>query len=649
MWRICGSFSLLGVALCLACVAGVRAQGVVGPASGGASSAEGQGAGPGAASVSVPSEGLLESGTALEIADRVFDPGSDSLDFEEGTFNWKGRRFDLVNQRAFRSRFERFLLASPNERDAEYARLMADILDRLSVLNDNSDASILETWELLFRAAEFESDGGNSIIVANQVFNAWRIRKERRGAELSKQELEELREYQQEVVANRAKALRRLRERREKETAEPDEEGGGDGGGAEELPTEAAFRALDLAETEARIAELESRKVATGTQAKLQFQSQIVNFLLQRRFQHALVLSGFYQLLFKGSEQELEVGKEQLASFLPESDLSFTVDTMAFVAREAINDIEKGVEAVNAAYTGGRRMVALERLQETFFLGEYQPALNAIPEKRRRQLFDLHRALLEARELAEAKDYAALEKKAETIASMAGDFPKQRVLSKVETAKSMSDMAVFAASQYRNVGKIDKAREELRTAVEIWPANPSIREFQKETTKLATAGAKGVRLFDELYSRKDYRALYERRMELGFALSEDPERREKLADVVEKVGRINFLIEQSEELRKQENPYAAWEVLEKAASIDPDDARMNRARADLAPRVADFVGHLDRAERLAEAGQPAGALAAYLAAQDIYPASSLCRKGIRNVADQLMKRVRDSIAGAEDA
>ena len=44
---------------------------------------------------------------------------------------------------------------------------------------------------------------------------------------------------------------------------------------------------------------------------------------------------------------------------------------MSFIAREAINDINKGVDAVNAAYTAGRNLIALERLQEVFFLGEY--------------------------------------------------------------------------------------------------------------------------------------------------------------------------------------------------------------------------------------------------------------------------------------
>ncbi len=599
---------------------------------------------PAQAGVVAPANGIFESNTFLESMNRVFDPTSDSMNFEEGSYTWKGRTFNLSEQRAFRSRFERFLLSSPNEDEEQYALLMSDILDRLSVENNNDDDAILAIWEMLFRAGRYDSDGGNSIIVANQVFNAWRARKESRGTMLSQQELKELRKYQQDVVANREFVLRRLREKQARETSVSSraEEGAKPSEAESSLTPEFGFRALDLAETEAKIVALETQSAMTGMQAKLQFQSQIVGFLLQRRFQHALVLSGFYQLLFKGSQQHLEVGNSELKDFFPNSDLSFTVDTISFVAREAINDVNKGVEAVNAAYAEDRSMIALERLQETFFLGEYLPELNKIPVAQRRKLLDLYRGLIEAGDLAEAKDYNGVAALAEEISHLAKDFPMSRILSSLETAKSMSDMAVFAASQYRNIGQIDKAREELQQAIEIWPSNPSIREFQLETTKLATAGSQGVQVFDDLYKREDHRAIYERRMELGFALSDDTVRRPLLMEVVEQVAHVDLLVKQAEELVKQGEAYAAWELLVEASKVDPDDGPMNRARAELAPQVADFVLQINRAERQSAAGQHAGALAAFLAAQDVYPASRLCREGIERESSALMSGLKSA-------
>ncbi|MGZ0657471.1 hypothetical protein ACWPKS_17875 [Coraliomargarita sp. W4R72] len=636
MWKHYGNISPRGFIAFLLLPLSLAAQGGF-PVSGGTPMPP-----PAQANASAPAGGMFESNTFLEMANRVFDPSSDSMDFENGSFEWKGKNFNLSEQRAFRSRFERFLLASPTDEEEQYAQLMGDIIDRLSVSNNNSDDAILDTWELLFRASRFDLDGGNSTIVANQVFNAWRIRKESRGVSMNQQELQQVRKYQQEIVANRALSLRNIREKRLRETSarQRDDSEGVKSAEASATFDETAFRMLDLAETEAKILALETQSAMTGLQAKLQFQSQIVSFMIQRRFEHALVLAGFYQSIFKGSHQALEVGKDQLQEFIPGSDLAFTVDSMTFIAREAINDVNKGVEAVNAAYNENRNLIALERLQEVFFLGEYLTELNKIPTDQRRHMLDLYRGLIEAGELAEAKDYDGVSELAVNIAKLAEDFPKNRVLSSVETAKSMSDMAVFAASQYRNLGDIDKARSELQTAIDIWPSNPSIREFQQETTKLATAGSQGVQIFDDLYKRMDRRGIYERRMDLGFALAEDTQRRPLLMEVVEQVARIDLLVSQSEELVKQGEAYAAWELLVEAAKIDRSDGPMNQARAELAPRVADFVLLLDRAERQSEDGHHAGALAAYLAAQDIYPVSRLCRQGIQRETEALMTGLR---------
>jgi tetratricopeptide (TPR) repeat protein len=208
---------------------------------------------------------------------------------------------------------------------------------------------------------------------------------------------------------------------------------------------------------------------------------------------------------------------------------------------------------------------------------------------------------------------------------------------------SMSDMAVFAASQYRNLGSIDQARDELRNAIEIWPSNPAIREFQLETTKLATAGSQGERIFDDLFKRGDMRGIYERRMELGFALSGDEVRRPKLLEVIDQVATVEMYLAQAAELKAQGEDFAAWELLEMARKIDADDSPMNRARAELAPRVANFVGAVDRAAEAESDRNYASALTAYLAAQDTYPASRICRLGIERSSTALMANLSEQM------
>ena len=255
---------------------------------------------------SSPSSGLFESKTFESMAQKAFDPTSDSMDFQEGNFQWKGRSFQLANQRVFRARFERFLLASPAEESVAYGQILQQVEDLLSVGNLPDDETLAQAWDLLFKASEYDQDGGNASIVANQVFNAWRIRQEMRGKAITEIELQRVRSLQQEIVANRNRVVERMKQKfktngdKEKAAAAANEINSSQSG------QEAYFRALDLAETEAKIALLESQAAATAIQAKLQFQSQIVSFIMQRRFHHAQILASFYQLLFKGSQQKLK-------------------------------------------------------------------------------------------------------------------------------------------------------------------------------------------------------------------------------------------------------------------------------------------------------------------------------------------------------
>jgi hypothetical protein len=586
---------------------------------------------------SSPSSGLFESKTFESMAQKAFDPTSDSMDFQEGNFQWKGRSFQLSNQRVFRARFERFLLASPAEGVVQYSRILQQVEDLLSVGNLPDDETLAQAWNLLFKASEFDQDGGNASIVANQVFNAWRIRQEMRGKAITENELQSLRTLQQEIVANRNRVVERLKQQKsQKNDNESKEVANAQEISSSQSGQEAYFRALDLVETEGKIALLESQAAATALQAKLQFQSQIVSFIMQRRFHHAQILASFYQLLFKGSQQKLEVGKEELNAFIPNSDLSFTVDSLLFMAREAINDVRVGVDAVLTAESEGRRLIALERVQETFFLGEHLLELDRIPTQQRRAFLDLYRSMLEAQELANVKDYKSLREMIGSLELLAEDFPAARMKASIDSAMSVSDMAVFAAAQYRNAGDIKSAREELANAIKIWPTNPTIRDFQTETNRLATATSQGVQIFDDLLKRGDRRGIYANRMELGFSLANDVERKQQLMQVVDVIARIDLLIAQAEEMANQGDYFAAWELIQLAYEADADDAPINRVRAKLAPRVAKFVGLLDLAEAAEHASRYSAALNNYLVAQDIYPASRICRLGIERVSQSFL-------------
>ena len=613
--------------------------------------------------------GNLESNTLLTIINKAFNTDSDAINPEDGTLNWKGHTYSLGQMRAFRARFERYL-AQPESIDHDvYRAILNEVFSLLSTRGgEAAGENTKKAWQLLYRASEYEADGGASLAVANQVFNAWRIRDEKDALLVSQSELDRLRRRQQSEVTFAGDTMAR-----EGATAASDSvstgaailpglvspstptttgntsgntttpaantrsiRAGTIGGSPSQGPVSQLFRARDLAETEAKIKAAETGAMLSGVQAKLQFQTTLVNLFLQRRFQHCLIAASFYRYIFKGTAQQLEVGKKEILSFLPSSDLTATVETLEFLSREAMNDTESAMQAVRANYTDGQLVGALERLQETFFLGEYLPSVAQFEREKKQTLLRLGQQIDSARKLADLKDYAAVDKLVAEISLTAKDFRSSEVTSALSSAQRMSTLALFAAQQAAAAGDFLRAQEGVQRAASLWPLNPAIKTYTETMTSQVDLGSQAAQLFDDAMKRGDLRRLYDQRSELAIALLTDANRGPRLKEVIEKLSRVEIFLAQARELVAQNNPCGAWEALDAATQLTPDDVAVNQRRGELAPRVAHFIGKLDAARRHAEGGRNAAALTQYLAAQNLYPASSLARLGIAQTSSRLL-------------
>jgi hypothetical protein len=606
----------------------------------------------------------LESGTLLQIINQAFDTNSDSINPENGTMNWKGHSYDLGQFRVFRGRFERYL-SLPATRDQDvYAATLDQIFKLLSTRNAGaSQDAVLDAWKLLYLAAEYDADGGNSLGVANQVFNAWRIRDEKQAFNVTQTELQRIRRqqtasvvYSGDVIAAETgrgvadavsgSALRPITIDNSTNETNPDTNSGGKaatgrtaGGNTTAGPVGQLFRARELAETEGKIKALEAAGMLSVTQAKIQFQSQIIGLFLQRRFQHALIASSFYRYIFKGSHQNLEVGKKELSAFLPTTDLAMTVETIEFLAREAINDVNSGMAAVRSNYDDNRKVAAIERLQETFFLGEYLPSVTQFEASRKESLLTLYRKIDEARKLADLRDFDAVLALTEEIGTLTADFRTPEVTAAVRSAQRMSTLSLNVAQQAAATGDYTKAQEFVEKAAQLWPLNPAIRSYTENMASQADLGTQAALVFDEAFKRDDFRRIYERRAELAVAFLNDNVRGPQLKAVIDRMARVEIYLAQTEELLAQNNAFSAWEALAAATAFAPDDVVLNQRMAQLAPRVAEFVGRLDQAKRHEDGRRYAASLTQFLSAQDLHPASQLARLGITRVSESIMDQL----------
>ena len=571
----------------------------------------------------------IRSSTAEGGADRLFNVNSDSVDLENGTMQWKGSTMNLGNSRTVRARFERYLAAPTDNGDMK--RYVA-ILDQIQLLlspqtltKDNYYRNQQEAFNLLFKAAEFEFDGQGCLTIASQVQKAWRMGSEYKNIEVTLNQLEILRKTQESVIINRADRIEEANAERSQGKGKLVTKGATG-------TTELGFKVKDEARTQAQMLAQGTKLSAIGLKAKIEFQSQMVAFLMARRYRHALITSAFYRVVFNASNQEVVVGAKEVKEFFPVSDFVPTLESIDLLAREAIKDVGKGMQTVDDLVKQEELYGAFERLQETFFLGEFEPPVMLYPQEKKRQMLTLWKDLRELQRLGDERDLASVEAYVNKVRGQARDFPSAPVLSKVNNAMNASNMSLLSAKAAALAGDTAKAEAALERATKIWPQNPGVKEFANQVVSRQDTLAQKVPEFDRLMAEAKWREIFNKKLEYALALAQDKERSDKLRKVVQRVGELDANIQKASMLAAQNNPYLAWDVIVEAYKTDSDDLVLAKTRSDIAPLVAGYAQLIGRAEKLEKEGAEAAALAAWLSAQDLNPASPACGAAVKRLA-----------------
>jgi len=575
--------------------------------------------------------GDYKSSTAEGGADRVFNVNSDSVDMENGTMQWKGTTMNLGNSRAVRARFERYLAAPTDNGDMKrYVAVLDQIqflLSAQSINQDNYYRNQQEAFNLLFKAAEYDIDAGNSLTIASQVQKIWVMKQEFRQIEITKSQMETLRKVQEGIVINRADNIEAANDARSEASSKSKPLGKSSSG-----TTELGYKVKDEARTQAQILAKDAELLALGLKAKIEFQSQMVSFLMARRYRHSLITSSFYRVLFKGGSQNIVVGAKEVKEFFPISDFVPTLESFDMLSREAIKDTSKGMQTVDDLVKQGELYGAFERLQETFFLGEFEPVVMSYPQEKKREMLALWKDLRELQRLGDEHDLGNVEGYVNKVRGRARDFPGAPILSKVTNAMNASNMSLLSAKGAALAGDNAKAEAALERAAKIWPQNPGVKDFATQVVSRQDTLAQKIPEFDRLMTESKWRDIYNKKLEYALALAQDKERSEKLRKVVNRVGELDANIQKASVLASQNNPYLAWDVIVEVYKTESDDIVLAKTRSDIAPLVANYAQLIGHAEKLEKDGAEAAALTAWLSAQDLNPASPACGAAVKRLA-----------------
>ncbi len=558
----------------------------------------------------------------------MLDPGSEVM-------TWDGKHWNVNNNRLFGARFEKYLNAEAETTaaDAQYRQVISAILTKLSPYQI-SPASLDEAFRLLPRAAGFEEDANLSDALASSVYSVWQARREDARMVQASAALED---EQRKVQWNA---------RISSGTLGTDTPPGSKASKAEQdqwQKDESTRRDLTMQPYITRLAEIKvettanrAKRELSELQTKVEFQALIVQFFLQRRFEHVLMATQFYRAVFGEGDTSLKLGGDAKKMFDSTTGMPPTVSVLDSLAREAMHDAHEGVEAYKFLLSKNELESATKRLGEAFAVGEYLPELRTLPRDDKRQALAFEQKSNQLISALEVKDYTLAMKLVTDLQTTAKDFDNSKPMAAIETARTVAAMHLAKARNAAVSNDRVTLETELKEATEIWPRNPALSELSAAIFSQSDVQGKALMDFDQLLSQHNYRQIYDDRMRYIAAVAMSPERQDQLKTVLTNMQTIEESLMKSQEIAKHGDAAGAWEAVEQAYKRFPDDNKLNQAVAERTTEAADFVRTLRTAEQLEDKGQFGSSLAWYLKAQQIYPASEYASDAVGRLVKQVL-------------
>ncbi len=559
----------------------------------------------------------------------AFDPGTELL-------TWDGKTWNVNNNRLFQARFEKYLSA-PEEVSAEarqYQAIINEILNRLAPGNATT-ANIDLAFKYLPQASRYDIDARLGAALADAVYTVWVAQRQQNRLTAANEALRYARHgaYFRVATSDTGNALE------ETKTTSTKTKSGNETTTATDTVKSAARQgraAMELAELEAAIKANDARKVLSEIQVKVEFQALIVQFFMQRRFQHVLMATRFYRAVFTDGDSKLNLGKDATELFQKTTGVPPTISVLDSLANEALRDVREGVKAYEFLLEKNELESATKRLAEAFTVGEWVPEIRTLAREKKRQALGFVQKSNQLLSSMEAKDYAKAEGLLDELAKIAKDFDGTKARAGIETARRVAQMRLAKARNAALSGDKQTLEQEMAAATELWPLNPKLAEVSDMISSQGDVQQKAVVDFDQLLGQKNYRQIFENSARYIAALATYPDKQQQLQGVMENMQRIEGAILRADEMARQSNYPGAWESVEKVAGDFPDDSKLNQLRANFTTQAADFVRTLRSAQELEKKEQVGSSLARFLQAKKLYPQSDFATDGIERLAKKIV-------------
>ena len=561
----------------------------------------------------------------------IFNPGTE-------VFSWDGQNWNINNNRLMRARFEKYLNtpADNSEDDKEYRNVLKKILDSLSP-HKRGNNHLQDAVSLLPRASNYRIDSNLCDSLSQAILGVYYGQKNavalaEQNAALNKER--KLLNWNVEVATSESLIDEARRRNAKSENSNKQQNQG-----------KAVSNTGRVAGYIQRLAEIEALRIANKTkigisevQAKIEYQALILQFAVQRRWEHVLIATRIYRRLFRDGDGVIEIKKDSDADKMLAKGLGLTptVTSLDMFANEVLREVDEAVVAFEFLSDKNELETASKRLAEAFFIGEYLPRIRTLDREKKMKVQSFVRDADSLLSAMDVRDYKNANEIIERMRVQALDFNYSKAKAGIEFYTNMSNTSIAQAKIAAQKGNTDEYKKQMQMAIEAWPLNPQIKEQNDLFASIADVQVTTLNELDTLLAQGNKREIMKNRGRFIAAVQNDQKRTQQLESILNDVLLLEQEIAIIKGLNDNDNPWGAWEIARNAQEKFSDDNELLKLSVELGEKVSPFVRVIKRAEKLEDEKHNGMSLTWYLKAKSIYPKSNYAKDGMNRLLNIIL-------------
>lgn len=570
----------------------------------------------------------------------LLDPATD-------TVSYNGGKFDVGNNAAVRAKFETFLHGTPDtsEQAALYSKKIDAILADTKKYSRNrkaiGSAAMVRMGKTLYKLADLPRDGGQSGVLASSIVSALDAQRGNRARDEESAALD--RDIDDLVKKTNNYVNRNTVGNKGAQAQIGDIKGPAQNSTSVSNTFVIAHNTKSIAEKQAAKVKNSATNVEKEIAAKITYQSNLVTFLMMRRFDHAVIAARIYRHIFKDGDTKMQIDEKSQANEMLSgvAGVPPTVNTVDSMASEARSSVDKHMEAVHSMLAQNKLGEATQHLIEAVAIGEHMKSVFTFPVEGRRRVAAYWTLRKRALTALNARDYGTVDEIARKMKEMDVDFDDSMLLSYSAGRKRQSDLCIRNARKALLEGKDEEFNKHITEAGTIWPLNPNLDASAKHLEQFDNK-EKELSEFRTLFARGEFRTIF-KEQERFECVAVDPTLKTQYKEVILLVSTIDAMLKQLESVADQDKvmgPCIAYEKLVEYRTSEPraaNDPAYKDSLNHYAGKAHDFVQALRDAEDCESRREYGSALSNYYRAQCLYPKSTLAGQGAAKVSEIIVK------------